>query len=111
MGSVEVRLARNEALFRAINERIRELAGRFEMVDDEPTSFLCECSDETCVERIALTTAQYDELRTLPVRFVVTPGHEATPLVEQVLFRSPEFSIVRKVGIAADVVRELSDPK
>jgi hypothetical protein len=109
MGPVEVRLARNEALFRAINQRIRELASRFEFVDDEPTSFLCECSDETCVERIALTTAQYDELRTLPVRFVVTPGHEATPLVEQVLFRSAEFSIVRKVGIAADVVRELSD--
>lgn len=109
MPSVEARLARNEALFRSINQRIRELAGRFELVDDEPTSFLCECSDETCVERIELTTAQYDELRTLPVRFVVTPGHEATPLVEQVLFRNPAFSIVRKVGIAADIVREMSD--
>jgi hypothetical protein len=109
--SVEARLARNEVLFRSINERIRELGGRFERVTDGPLSFICECSDETCVERIELTTDQYDELRALPVRFVVTPGHEATPLVEQVLFRNAEFSIVRKVGLAADVVRELSDPE
>ena len=111
MLSIEARLARNEVLFRSINERIRELGGRFERADDGPTSFVCECSDETCVERIRLTTSQYDELRALPVRFVVTPGHEATPLVEQVVFRSAEFSIVRKVGLAAEAIREMSEPE
>jgi hypothetical protein len=36
----------------AINERIRELAARFDTTDDEPLAFVCECADETCVERV-----------------------------------------------------------
>ena len=95
-------------MFRAINERIRELANRFEQSPTEPLAFVCECSDETCVERVHLTTQQYDEVRAIPARFVVVPGHEATPLVERILYRSDTFVIVRKVGIAADTVRELS---
>lgn len=103
MSSVEERLARNEVMFRAINERIRELAGRFD-VGSEPVGFICECSDETCVERLSLTVEQYDEMRALPARFAVVPGHEAIPLVERVVFRSPGFVLVRKVALAADAV-------
>lgn len=103
MSSVEERLVRNEVMFRAINERIRELAGRF-AVGPDPVDFICECSDETCVERVALTIEQYDEMRALPARFVVVPGHEAIPLVERVVFRSPSFVLVRKVGSVADAV-------
>ncbi|MHB8470216.1 MAG: hypothetical protein ACYDCH_10740 [Gaiellaceae bacterium] len=110
MSSVEERLARNEVMFRAINERIRELASRFDHLDEEDVSFVCECADETCVERVELSPAQYDEMRALPARFVVVPGHEATPLVERVIFRSNDFVIVRKVGLAADKVRELQGP-
>jgi hypothetical protein len=108
MPSLEARLARNEVMFRAINERIRELAARFQQTPDETLAFVCECADETCVERIHLTTEQYDAVRAIPARFVVVPGHEATPLVERVIYRSEQFVIVRKVGIAADTVRELS---
>ena len=96
-------------MFRAINERIRELAERFEHVAGESLAFICECADETCVERLHLTTAQYDDVRAIPARFVVVPGHEATPLVERVVFRSSEFVIVRKIGIAAEIALELSD--
>jgi hypothetical protein len=92
-------------VFRAINERIRELARRFE-VEGEPVAFICECADETCVEKVSLTVDQYDELRALPARFVVVPGHEATPLVERVVFRNAGFVLVRKVGLAADAVLE-----
>jgi hypothetical protein len=108
MPSLEARLARNEVMFRAINERIRELANRFEETPGEPLAFVCECADETCVERVHLTTEQYDDVRAIPARFVVMPGHEATPLVERVIYRSEQFLIVRKVGLAADTVRELS---
>lgn len=107
MGSVEARLAQNEVIFRAVNERIRELAQK---LGDEEASFVCECADETCVERILLKLSQYDEVRVLPARFFVVPGHEATPLVEAVLFRSAEFSIVRKIGLAAEIARELLPP-
>jgi hypothetical protein len=108
MPSIEARLARNEVMFRAINERIRELAARFEQAGADSLAFVCECADETCVERIRLTTQQYDDIRAIPARFVVVPGHEATPLVERVLYRSDEFVIVRKIGIAGDIARELS---
>jgi hypothetical protein len=108
MPSIEARLARNEVMFRAINERIRELAGRFQHAAGEPLAFVCECSDETCVERVELTTQQYDDVRAIPARFVVRPGHEATPLVERVVYRSEHFVIVRKVGLAAEIARELS---
>ena len=94
-------------MFRAINERIRELAGRFEQAQTESLAFVCECSDETCVERLELTVQQYDDVRAIPARFVVVPGHEATPLVERVVYRSDQFVVVRKVGIAGDTVREL----
>jgi hypothetical protein len=109
MPSPEARLARNEVMFRAINERIRELAERFDQMAAEAMAFVCECADETCVERISLTAAQYDDVRAIPARFVVVPGHEASPLVERVIFRSAEFVVVRKVGLAAEVARELSD--
>jgi hypothetical protein len=111
MSSVEARLARNEVMFRSINERIRELAQRFHDADAETIAFVCECADETCMERVAMTAAQYDEVRAIPARFVVIPGHEATPLVEKVLFRTNEFSIVRKIGLAGDIARELSGPQ
>jgi hypothetical protein len=107
MSSVEDRLARNEVMFRAINERIRELAQRFDPVGTDNHAFICECADETCVERVSMTAAQYDEVRAIPARFVVIPGHEATPLVETVLFRNAEFSVVRKIGRAGDIAREL----
>lgn len=108
MSSVEARLARNEVMFRQINERIRELASRFDHLGNEELSFVCECADETCVERVPLTPSQYDDIRAIPARFVVVPGHEATPLVERVLFRSSGFVIVRKIGLAADIARELA---
>jgi hypothetical protein len=111
MSSVEARLARNEVMFRAINERIRELAQRFDHLGGDGLAFICECADETCVERLTMSTAQYDEVRAIPARFVVIPGHEATPLVETVIFRSAEFSIVRKIGLAGDIARELAAPQ
>jgi hypothetical protein len=109
MPSREARLARNEVMFRAINERIREFAARFEHQAEEDVAFICECADETCVERVSLKISQYDDVRAIPARFVVAPGHEATPLVEHVIFRSGDFVIVRKVGIAGDIARELRD--
>ena len=108
MSTPEARLARNEVVFRAINDRIRELAVRFEQAADEPVAFVCECADETCVDQIQLTLRQYDEVRAIPVRFLVRPGHEATPLVEHVVHRGEEFLIVRKIGLAGDVARELA---
>jgi hypothetical protein len=37
-------LARNESLFREVNERIEDVAG-----ENEAVEFVCECTDEVCV--------------------------------------------------------------
>ena len=63
-------------MFRAINERIRELVERFE-AGSEPVPLICDCSDETCVEKVSLTLDQYDELRALPARTVVALPEES----------------------------------
>jgi hypothetical protein len=48
------RLARNQVLFREVNERRREaLEG-----SPEPIEFLCECSDGDCIEIVALERAE-----------------------------------------------------
>jgi hypothetical protein len=101
--SVDERLVRNEVLFRAISERIRELGERLE-TGSEPVPFLCKYSDETCVENVSLTLEQYDEVRARPARFVVVSGYEATPLVERVVLRGSGFVVVRKAEAAVEEV-------
>ena len=48
------RLARNETLFRELNERINAVAGTLGG-DDHAYEFVCECSDSHVSVRITLT--------------------------------------------------------
>ena len=64
------RLAKNQAVFREVNERIEEAArGQRETADDHLYEYFCECSHSDCAELFPLTTAQYEALRTRPNRF------------------------------------------
>ena len=100
------RLARNEAFFRQVNERIREIA-------DEPNGgeqeFLCECSDPTCTERISLTLREYEQIRAGARSFVLVPGHTA-PEIEHVVQHGGEYLVVEKSGAAGSIATEL-DPR
>ena len=49
------RLAKNESLFRTLNENIRALASGLR--GQEPFEFICECSTSGCFERLSLTLA------------------------------------------------------
>ena len=80
------RLARNEARFREINERVeRDLAP---IVDphDEQLPFVCECAQRTCNATIELSLAEYERVRAESTLFAVAPGHEV-PDVEDVAER------------------------
>ncbi len=104
----EARLARNEALFREVNERIADLAHGFGR--DEAYEFLCECADLTCTERVALTAAEYEHVRSDGTTFVLAPGH-ANPEIEKVVARQDDdHVVVEKVGVAGAVAAEL-DPR
>jgi hypothetical protein len=101
------RLARNEAFFRDVNERIMEVGRGVE--GDETHEFLCECSDPTCTARITLTAVEYEEVRSSPRHFVLAPGH-ATPAIEHVVEREGDHVVVEKQGVAGRVAADL-DPR
>lgn len=102
------RLARNEAFFREVNERIRDVAVGIES-GGEPYEFLCECSDPGCTARITLTTSEYEEIRESPRRFVLAPGHVSSE-IEHVVERGGDHVVVEKIGLAGLIAAEL-DPR
>lgn len=85
------RLSRNQLLFREVNERIREVAGRFGVLD--AALFICECGRADCADAVELDLRVYDELRSRPDSFVILPGHESAG--EQVVARNKRYLIVR----------------
>lgn len=100
------RAARNEALFREVNEEVARLEHRLE--GDEPL-FVCECANEACVERVSVPLDAYEELRSHPRRFVLKPGHQQTD-VERVVESTDGYVVVEKTA-AAGVVAERTDPR
>jgi len=109
VSSRDERIGLNEAVFREVNERIEDLAGRFEL-KDEPLDLVCECGDADCVRRISMTRAEYEELRSDPRQFAVHPGHEY-PDVEEVVGRRKGYDIVAKNRGAPERIAEQTDPR
>jgi len=68
---------------------------------------ICECANILCQERILIPKSTYDAARADPTRFIVKPGHIVTE-VEETIVREEGFEVIRKRGLAADVVRYLS---
>ena len=99
----DLRRAKNEAMFREVNERVVELPrGRqFEV--------LCECGDSDCTETVRITLEEYEAVRAHPTAFVVIPGHE-NPDVDRVRSEGPDFLVVTKEGSAGDLARQ-HDPR
>lgn len=106
MAEREVRIARTEALFRDVNERIAESAERFRARDAE---FVCECADPACAERVPATLEQYEEVRSVGTHFLLTPGHEITE-VERVVKRPHRRTVVVEKfnSVVAATVRRLN---
>ena len=102
----EERLAKNEVIFRTVNEAIEQKALQLGGLDEY--QFICECSNADCFARISLTLRQYEYIRREGVRFVVTPGHEDVE-VELVVGRGT-YSVVEKDG-SAGIVAEDADPR
>jgi len=103
----EIFAARTESLFRGVNERIAESAGRFGADD---ASFVCECDDPTCTDRVRVTLDEYEGVRSDGARFLIVDGHE-DPDVERVVERRPRFSLVEKIKpLVRRTVKQL-DPR
>ena len=101
-----VRAAKNEDLFREVNERIKEISASD---SEQPFEGLCECTDPTCREALFLVPAAYESVRADPTHFVVAPEHH-DPAVERVVERAERYWVVEKFGKAADEAERL-DPR
>jgi hypothetical protein len=109
VSSREERIGLNEAVFREVNERIEDLAETFQL-KDEPLDLVCECGDASCVRRISMTRAEYEELRSEPHQFAVHPGHEY-PDVEELLEKRKGYDIVSKNQGIPEKIAERTDPR
>jgi hypothetical protein len=99
------RAARNESLFRDVNERIKSTASN---ISPMFTEFICECADDSCFEHVSLTSEEYSSVRKMgPVFFIVRPGHEAADIERVVGGEAERFEIVEKQDVAAEVATEL----
>ena len=105
--SREERLAKNESLFREVNERIAEAAKRTLVLPD--AEFLCECGRRDCLDRVVVPLDEYEAIRSHPDRFLLVVGHDQ-PEVDRVLDAGDAYVVVEKVGDARAVAEQL-DPR
>ena len=101
-------VARNDAVFRAANERIQSAGAKLQAA--EPLPFICECADMDCRELIPLTRAEYEGVRRHSTWFVVAPGHERRDGDSRAVEQGAAHVVVEKVGDAADIAAAL-DPR
>jgi hypothetical protein len=91
------RAARNEEVFRDVNERIEEGAEQHNVSDSLP--FHCECGASACIETIEIPPARYAAIIQERYHFVVIPGHEE-PQIERIVETEGHFLVVEKIGKA-----------
>jgi hypothetical protein len=87
------RLARNQVIFREVNERLRALA---DAVPDGKADYLCECSDVQCADKIELRLFDYESVRARPKTFFIVPGHERLE-VERIVDELDSYIVVEKI--------------
>ena len=108
MDSREQRLARNENLFREINERVRQIAAQHG-TDVHRYEFYCECSSIDCTLRVELELPEYERVRTHGSRFLVAPGHDL-PEIERIVEQAEGWWVIEKDGAAGDFAEGLAPP-
>jgi hypothetical protein len=110
VSATEYRVGKNEALFREVNERIRNVSEGWAKGDrTSRIEFVCECSRESCFETVALTVAEYEEVRTDSRRFLIVTGHVWSPEVESEVSRNGGYSIIEKLGEAGEIAEDVDD--
>jgi len=109
MSEREARVALNEAANRDINEMIK-VARTSTTTTTEYFRVLCECGRDTCDRQLAISTAEYERVRSDPRWFAVQKDH-VMPEMESVAWESERFAVVQKrEGTPADVAESL-DPR
>jgi hypothetical protein len=106
--SRQQRVAKNEALFRRVNERIEEINQALD--GDSESDFLCECGDDDCTAPVSVTLSEYEEVRTNPRRFLIAHGHDVID-VERVIRETDRYAVVAKLSGEAERIAVETDPR
>ena len=114
MSSAIERNAETQNLYREVNERVAEVYDQFSggVADKtpEPIEIFCECGHLTpCDERINVSPATYERVRSDPTTFILLPGH-GKESVETVIEYGNGFLIARNFGRAGEIARA-ADPR
>lgn len=107
----EARAAKNQALFREVNERVKEINDGYSLIVPGG-DWICECANDTCVERIKMSVNEYESIRRYGARFFVAPSDEHLwPDVDRVIIdRNDRYWVIEKTGHAGDLAKR-SDPR
>jgi hypothetical protein len=102
------RVARNEATSREINERLEH--AHEGAPSDRYLRMVCECGLATCDRTIAITTPEYERVRSDPRWFAVLREH-VVPDAEVVVEEHDRFVVVvKREGTPAEIA-EQQDPR
>ena len=102
--------ARSQSLFREVNERVKEINEAFSEVIPL-ADWICECAADECSQRIALSHAEYEEVRAVPTRFAVAPSDaHVVPEIEDIVARQKRYWVVEKRGEAGELATRV-DPR
>jgi hypothetical protein len=93
--------ARNEEVFRVVNQRIDEGAEQHHV--STPLPFHCECCDASCVETLSVAPEEYERIVNERLHFMVIPGHENDKF-ERVVAVHANYVVVEKTGEAREQV-------
>lgn len=100
--------ARNQVLFREVNERIEQLAGDFGAGGQD--RLICECGNPECTQQIAVTRAEYERIRGHASRFIVALNHE-NPETESIIEENERFAVVETYAGGASQIARDTDPR
>ncbi len=103
------RIGQNEVIFREVNERLRELGETFSL-EGELAELVCECGEAGCAERIQMSLAAYERIRSDPTWFVIVPGHEE-PDYERVIEETEGYAVVEKLTGGPAEIAISDDPR
>jgi hypothetical protein len=95
------RAARNEEIFRGVNERIERGAERHGIATQIRVH--CECGQAACFETVDIARAEYECIAGERYHFVLVPGHEQ-PQIERVVERYADFVVAEKIGEAHEQI-------
>jgi hypothetical protein len=104
-----IQAAKDQSVFRRVNERMRDMHESFEVMDE--AEFLCECAKRECMKHVRIALEDYEELRRVPTHFAVSPGHgHVFPDVERLFETHSGYWVVEKYGQAGLAAIKL-DPR